>query len=1205
MPKNGDLGAGIIPSVIGLLALVTGVTIYQQSTSAIRSAQPAAVEEATKPSVSTRTSSPAAEILAAFLNRDFDQSSVDDLFSVAKASGVSKMSFLIATIPDYVDSSSYWVADQTIDTIQRGAGALGYQLDRFKLPDSEISVNPGQSAPIPRLHETQPGIILFRRIVNPPNPRIELLAVFLIGETPTAGIHQKAFLAAAGTICEWSRAAKTNAIAGAGADGTLLVLGPTFSGSALSLRSAIKAFTQKGAACAPGRVRIVSGTATNPDNLPLLTFDNTSFAATVHTDDDLLAALYRYLVRLNPGWANEGRVALISESNTVYGLGFQNSGESTPSQNSSKPFDKAIRMSFPIHISRLRGAAGSAGSRQGTASALQPQSIGLNMEERSAAADRIPSFAPDMTSAIVELTLANMLDMIRREHIAAVGIFATDKRDHLFLSREILRRAPNVLLFATESDLLLIHPDYGSFVKGTIVASSYPLFSGTQPLTDNEQATKVRMQFPTMGAQGTYNAMLALLEPSCLNPESGRPSQGEPSPRPLDYAFFRSKDDGREAGPPPVWINVAGRDAFWPITMENPKDESTSYTLPAPARASARETDWIKLPTLAIFLCLIITLAFAGHVIAYLLTIPKLPKDPEASRNSVARIFRRLQARLQTWADDELPLARWFDSRHEVEEKSLEEPVRTERRRFLLICCTILGLITFWVWRLLIIWKWGAVRHTPQGKVWGAILLLFILAVIVGFALTLYDRASLWRRFRGQSASRTDSGPDPARRSVRHFYVATMTAFLMVVPAFAAAMALWQVLVGTAEFPPVYDKLLLARTLSAANGVSQASLVLLLAAAIYLWAFWTVGQLSMRGDYYDTNCGLFRLLGGEPASAPQPDAAAEDPGGSEPLRLELAAILASPWRRTRPWLLVGVLLAVLTYGLFTWGNGYGVDGFYFSRFIWWVTLLAVFVFAHSVSQTIHLAMLLGRTLRDLGTHPLAPAFKRIAERSLFDWRLSARPSRARQLRPVLNLAQTLMTLCPEPDDASLEIAADSIRKQPDVAFLRSKAWGILVAVGTRVQEVLELGPWRKAEQDKGSKWNETGENLLAMLVSFVIRDLLSRLVTGFSVALAMAVLICGAHMFYPFQGRHLFVWMDLSVIAILVLMGAGVLLHFERDTVLSHSLSGTPGRINLTGKLVYRVVIGVAVSLLTILAARFPELGTNLTAWIEPFRNLP
>lgn len=1239
MPKNGGSGAGIISGIFGILALMTGVAFYQQSTAPARSSKPPAAEKAAKdkgnekpPSFARGEDLPGAGSFTIFLRKVIEGAPARDLIKEANERGISQVSFVVATIPDYVDSSGYWVADQTLEAIQRAAAAKGYLLDNYWLPDFKASVGTDQSSSKFKLHEKHPGIILFRQAILPDHQvkqlRVNLLVVFLINETPTAGIHQEAFLDAASTICKWNQNHQSKAIPGTGADGTLLVLGPSYSGSALSLRNAIKALPQCMGHSNSIRARIVSGTATNPDNLALLTFDNTSFSATVHDDNDLLDSLYKYLKSLNPNWDGERRVALISESNTGYGLSFQGEKSKNPPELLEIPpsFPNAIRMTFPIHISRLRGAMGSAQSQQGVTPATQPQGVSISMEERVEASDRIPSFAPGMTSAVVELILANILDTIQREHIAAVGIFATDKRDHLFLSREILKKAPNVLLFATETDLLFVHPDYGSFTRGTIVASTYPLFSGAQWLTDYIQAKGNRMQFPSMGTQGTYNAMLALLSPECF--QSGRTEllQDKPCWSPLDYSIFNLGPDpsAPKTGRPPVWISVAGRDALWPITMMEPPP--SRYTVAAPFRNYVQYLGWITLPPLAIFLFVVIAFAAIGHGAVYFLSIMELPASPGQPPGRIAAILQKLQAKLQNWADDEVLLARFFDSRRESEEESLEEPVHIERRRFLLICFTILGLIALWMSRLFLAGIPVAWTRALQ-VAWFICLCLFIFAVVGGFAGTLIDRASLMRRIRKQSKSQQGSQENPATRIFRHFVVATLIAFLMAIPALFAAIALVQFFRESVGKPPIDNILLLIRTMSANNGVSQSPAVLFTAAAVYLWALWNVRQLSMRGDYYDADSGLFRLLGGEPALAPHGSKAAEKADRNEPLRLELAAILASPWRRTRPWLLTGALVAVLFYGFFAWNNGYGIDGLYFSRFIWWITLLAVFMLAHSVSQTLHLAMLLGPMLRDLGAHPLAPAFKRIAELSLFDWRLSARPSRAWQLRPALRLAQSLSsqlrgilptakTQEPEygilktafrrPKAATLQIAADALRHRPNAAFLRNDAWRILVAIGTRVQKALEVGPWQRSEQGKSLPWSETGENLLAMLVSSVIRDLLSRLVTGFTVALAMAVFICGAHLFYPFQGRHLFVWMDLAIVAILVVMGAWILIRFEKGTVLSHSWSTTPGQINLTGKLVYRVAIWMAITVLTILAARFPELGTNLTTWIEPFtKNLP
>jgi hypothetical protein len=60
--------------------------------------------------------------------------------------------------------------------------------------------------------------------------------------------------------------------------------------------------------------------------------------------------------------------------------------------------------------------------------------------------------------------------------------------------------------------------------------------------------------------------------------------------------------------------------------------------------------------------------------------------------------------------------------------------------------------------------------------------------------------------------------------------------------------------------------------------------------------------------------------------------------------------------------------------------------------------------------------------------------------------------------------------------------------------------------------------------------------------------------------------------------------------------------HFEKDRVLSLAWATTPGRVGWSGGLLQRLAIWIAFTLVPILAARFPELGENLSAWLEPLR---
>src|SRR5262249_3955453 len=98
---------------------------------------------------------------------------------------------LIATIPDPVDSSLAYLFDRHLGALERAAETAGYILDRFDLPwpaDNNAQGQQQDSAGSEhgglRDYERKPGVVLFRSTLED----LGLLVVFLVGETPTAGI---------------------------------------------------------------------------------------------------------------------------------------------------------------------------------------------------------------------------------------------------------------------------------------------------------------------------------------------------------------------------------------------------------------------------------------------------------------------------------------------------------------------------------------------------------------------------------------------------------------------------------------------------------------------------------------------------------------------------------------------------------------------------------------------------------------------------------------------------------------------------------------------------------------------------------------------------------------------------------------------------------------------------------------------------------
>jgi hypothetical protein len=159
--------------------------------------------------------------------------------------------FIIATIPDPIDSHAGWQFDPTMAAIEEAAGANEFVLDRFYIPDAdtEAPTRAGATAAASALHESQPGVVLFRstaRPCDPAGPLVQsLTVVFVVTETPTAGINGKAFAAAVRAVTSWDSPIPAPAPGNAKCDrehpggpfvgpmtpDPLLILGPYFSGT--------------------------------------------------------------------------------------------------------------------------------------------------------------------------------------------------------------------------------------------------------------------------------------------------------------------------------------------------------------------------------------------------------------------------------------------------------------------------------------------------------------------------------------------------------------------------------------------------------------------------------------------------------------------------------------------------------------------------------------------------------------------------------------------------------------------------------------------------------------------------------------------------------------------------------------------------------------------------------------------------------------
>ncbi len=449
---------------------------------------------------------------------------------------------VIATIPDPLDSTVGWYLDDQLGAIEQGMNDARFVLQCYWLPWS-----PDQSADKhpPDVAATEPGVIVALGSTQ------DVLVLFVVGETPTSGIHTAAFTKALAVIQGHRWLTK---------DGRVQVLGPTFSGSASSLAVVLHDHADQS-------FEIVSGSATREATGHDLTSANADvkYSVVVNSSTAQMEALLAYLTSHD---VDLGRTALLYESGTLYGSSLYDRSRGNPANNAP-----AIQIPFPLQISQLRTAyqRATATGAYKTSSTEAERGTDLSLGDVVVPRDRVPPMAPAITAASADLMLATILATLADAKVTHVIIVATDPRDTLFLAGRIRRYVPDVQLATFSSDLLYVHPDHRADVEGMIVATTYPLIANLQRWQRAWPHAPL-LQFPRNAAEGAYNATLALLRPDGVDlvdygppPFAGVPGCGGRAPA--------------SNGIPPVWLTLVAHDRFLPLTACEPGAEHAGSLL--------------------------------------------------------------------------------------------------------------------------------------------------------------------------------------------------------------------------------------------------------------------------------------------------------------------------------------------------------------------------------------------------------------------------------------------------------------------------------------------------------------------------------------------------------------------------------------------------------------------------------------------------
>lgn len=448
------------------------------------------------------------------------------------------LDFLIALVPDPRDSGLTVNFDEALDAMQRGFAQSDYLMDRFWLPWTGDGKGYRQS----------PGLLLFRK-------RGRVAVVFLVGETPKRGIHREAFGQALDLIGDLQGLAA--------GDRSVGILGPSFSGSAESLRMALSAWKRGELAPAEGggrpglRFRIATGSATAAGLERTFQGLADDFCRTVVPDTALQNAVFSFLSR-EMGW-DPGKVALLIEADTAYGRSVL--------RKKPRPHENLVLVQFPSHVSDLRNAwekdAGKEPRKESIEDRLRSSrpALDLSLGDRSEPVDLVPTFSP-LTTPAKDLELSNLLETISREGIRYVGIVATDVKDRLFLADRIRRFSPDTVLFTFENSLLYAHPQVGETMDETLVFTSAPLFTEGAPWlpASIEAGGRQRRQFTGEYQQGVLQAVRWLL---------------------------RSRGVSR----PHAWIAAVGNGSLWPVArLPVPEGEARLCGALLPASSPPEDT---------------------------------------------------------------------------------------------------------------------------------------------------------------------------------------------------------------------------------------------------------------------------------------------------------------------------------------------------------------------------------------------------------------------------------------------------------------------------------------------------------------------------------------------------------------------------------------------------------------------------------------
>jgi hypothetical protein len=523
-----------------------------------------------------------------------------------------KITTLIAVVPDPVRTNALQF-DRTIDALMGAAGENNYVSSYYWLPWKEQSTQAALSEESQNANQDQskgnghePGLVVLKYVPQPTvDPHLlaqqrlsiddvfaRVLYIFLVAETPTTGIDglqiQKAFqyqnqLNNSGATVQRSVRCSSN----------LAIIGPTFSGSAASLRQAIE--SRLGSRDGVTSISVNSATGTEVAMYHMAAVSKTEPSADRNCNDngnivfrsfsyDSSYTQNRLLELLTQSNFEPARVAVLVEDGTAFGKASAGAGPLDSKEKEKKKEDKVrpYVISFPRGISLLRNAQAENGAgAQASNVGGSPPSPYLHLSLKDANSyDSVPQFSRENTPLSQEAQLMAIARQLQRLDAQYVVISATSILDQLFLAQFLHRACPDARLVFYTGDLLFEREiDNVPFI-GSITITPYPLFNTEAAASGNSTRA-----YSDSVSEAYFNAASYTFSGS-----------------PLKLAGYGST--------PPLWVTAIGSDGYYPlgIATDQAVDRSrTRDSILPPVSVTQQSPEPELLPThLWYFLCLFV-----------------------------------------------------------------------------------------------------------------------------------------------------------------------------------------------------------------------------------------------------------------------------------------------------------------------------------------------------------------------------------------------------------------------------------------------------------------------------------------------------------------------------------------------------------------------------------------------------------------------